>query len=261
MLELLPFRMTPEKMAVYRKHKAFEFWNMIKEGYDYFELTKTPPKVGFCEKKYVFNRGLSGGNGSEACPAPVQTAFAATYAGYQSKWQTAYASAAKKFENTPHPVVMGGKSRPLTKKWKPQPVKKEKTAQLPTPVRSPKDTATAETIIAPTATPEAEVSAAEPATERFGDKPEVKQEATVEPTAADTTATPPAPAATGEPSADTKPVDAAKPAEPAPAATTTTAEGTVPVPQADPRDPVPAEAAVSEEPAKKKKRWWPFNGS
>ena len=250
MLELLPFRMTPEKMAVYREHKAFGFWNMVKEGYDYFELTKMPPQVGFCEKKYVFNRGLSGGNGTEACPAPVQTAFAATYAGYQSKWQTAYASAAKKFENTPHPIVMGGKSRPLTKKWKPQPVKKEKTAQLPTPVRGSAETAVAETVIAPTATPEAETAVAvAPVAERFGDQPTPNAVAKSEPSA---TTEQPAAAATAETTSK---------AEGQTLTATPTTASAVPVPQADPRDPAASDAAVAAEPVKKKKLWWPFNGS
>ena len=249
MLELMPFRMTPEKMAVYRKHKAFEFWNMVKEGYDYFELTKIPPKVGFCEKKYVFNRGISGGNGSEACPAPVQTAYAATYSSYQSKWQSAYAAAARKYEHTPFPVVMGGKSRPLDKKWKPQPVKKEKTAQLPSPVRGPKDTAVAEAVVAPDTTPEVAktAAAAEPATERFGDQPEATAQTEAE-TSAATEAT-----AVGE-------AAAAKPAEGQIATATEVTASAVPVPQADPR--VPAAADAAEEPAEpKKKRWWPFNGS
>lgn len=135
-LEALPFRMTPEKMALYSKHKDFAFWQMLKEGYDYFELTRTPAKVGFCEKKYVFN--LPGAdNINAACPAPALTAFSGTYASYQAKYESAYAAAAKKFEHTPFPIVMGGKSRPLTKKWEPQPVKPAKTAQLPKPVKAP----------------------------------------------------------------------------------------------------------------------------
>ena len=38
------------------------FWEMLREGYDSFELTKIPPKVDFCEKKYVFNRVAESGS-------------------------------------------------------------------------------------------------------------------------------------------------------------------------------------------------------
>ena len=31
------------------------FWKNIKEGYDRFELTKTPPSWDVCNKKYVFD--------------------------------------------------------------------------------------------------------------------------------------------------------------------------------------------------------------
>jgi murein L,D-transpeptidase YafK len=223
MLEALPFRMTPEKMALYSKHKDFAFWQMIKEGYDYFELTKTPPKVGFCEKKYAFNKPEAT-NINAACPAPAQTPFAATYASYQSKYQSAYAAAAKKFEHTPFPVVMGGKSRPLDKKWEPQPVKPAKTAQLPKPVK-PKDEP--EVV-------EQDVAAA-PADAAISPAAETSTPAVVE--------------------------NAAIAAEPAAAEAdkVETAAG-VPVPTANPNAPVVETAPA--EPEKRKRRLWPFsNGS
>ena len=34
---------------------------MLKEGYDHFEITKVPPKVDVCEKRYVFNQVADGG--------------------------------------------------------------------------------------------------------------------------------------------------------------------------------------------------------
>jgi hypothetical protein len=51
------------------------FWRMIKEGNDYFEVTKQEPKVDFCEKKYVFGaQPLPGSrppvfSASARCPA------------------------------------------------------------------------------------------------------------------------------------------------------------------------------------------------
>lgn len=55
-VQAYPFRMTPKNMAKNASHKHFEFWKMLKEGYDHFELTKRPPKVDVCEKRYLFNR-------------------------------------------------------------------------------------------------------------------------------------------------------------------------------------------------------------
>jgi murein L,D-transpeptidase YafK len=226
-LEALPFRMTPEKMALYSKHKDFAFWQMIKEGYDYFELTKTPPKVGFCEKKYAFNKPEAT-NINAACPAPAQTPFAATYASYQSKYQSAYAAAAKKFEHTPFPIVMGGKSRPLDKKWEPQPVKPAKTAQLPKPVKIKE--AKAEEEVATDAVTEPLQDAAA---------------ATAEPVAAAPVEVPSAPV-------EARNTAAAAAVEPT---KVETAAG-VPVPTANPNAPVAED--VPAEPTKKKRRLWPF---
>ena len=50
-----PFRMTAVNMAKHRNNPNMAFWNMIKEGYDHFEVTQQEPKVDFCEKKYVFD--------------------------------------------------------------------------------------------------------------------------------------------------------------------------------------------------------------
>ena len=222
LLEALPFRMTPEKMGLYTKHKDFAFWQMLKEGYDYFELTRTPPKVDFCEKKYVFNRVAPEGtkfNVNAACPAstPRSSNFVATYQSYEEKYQSSYAAASKKFANTPFPVVTGGKSRPLDKKWKPQPVRGARGIALPTPVAAP----VAEEIV-PAAT---EVKAADPAA------------ATTAPAA--TSAAVPAP----------NTVTATPPATDAPVAAVA---ANVPVPTANPHAP-----AVEAIPAPiKKKKWW-----
>ncbi|MEC9343560.1 MAG: L,D-transpeptidase family protein [Pseudomonadota bacterium] len=55
-IQAFPFRMTPENMAEHRDNPNFEFWKMLKEGSDHFEITKRPPKVDVCDRQYVFNR-------------------------------------------------------------------------------------------------------------------------------------------------------------------------------------------------------------
>lgn len=55
-IQAFPFRMTPQNMAEHRDDPHFEFWKMLKEGADHFEITKNPPKVDVCDRQYVFNR-------------------------------------------------------------------------------------------------------------------------------------------------------------------------------------------------------------
>jgi murein L,D-transpeptidase YafK len=50
-----PFRMTDENMARHRGHRWSAFWQTLKEGYDYFEVARQPPKIAVCERRYVVN--------------------------------------------------------------------------------------------------------------------------------------------------------------------------------------------------------------
>ncbi|MDF2620153.1 MAG: hypothetical protein K0S00_2812 [Xanthobacteraceae bacterium] len=54
-VQAYPFRMTADNMVRHRNNPNLAFWKMIKEGSDTFEVTKAPPKVDFCAKRYVFN--------------------------------------------------------------------------------------------------------------------------------------------------------------------------------------------------------------
>jgi murein L,D-transpeptidase YafK len=73
-----PFRMTGENMARHANHEAAPFWATLKEGYDYFELTRQAPAVAVCNRRYVVNVSLPGAdprvdlarlNPEGACPA------------------------------------------------------------------------------------------------------------------------------------------------------------------------------------------------
>ena len=71
-MQIYPFRMTPQNLALVADNPNLPFWMDIKEGYDRFELSKTPPSWDVCEKKYVFD--LKGPTGEPldpqaACPA------------------------------------------------------------------------------------------------------------------------------------------------------------------------------------------------
>jgi len=68
-IQAYPFRMTPKNMVKHRGNKHFEFWKMIKQGHDHFEITKVPPKVDVCDRRYVFNTiGKGSYTATAGCP-------------------------------------------------------------------------------------------------------------------------------------------------------------------------------------------------
>jgi murein L,D-transpeptidase YafK len=68
-LQSLPFRMTPNNLALYRADENMPFWRNLKEGADHFDVTKSPPRVASCGRHYVFNAEGSGSfDASSACP-------------------------------------------------------------------------------------------------------------------------------------------------------------------------------------------------
>jgi murein L,D-transpeptidase YafK len=69
-----PFRMSAENMARHARHEAYPFWKTMKEGYDYFEISRQLPTVAVCNRRYVVNVAMRGGDPSRldpegACPA------------------------------------------------------------------------------------------------------------------------------------------------------------------------------------------------
>jgi murein L,D-transpeptidase YafK len=69
-IQAFPFRMTPENMAKHRDSEHFAFWQMLKEGSDHFELTRVPPKIDVCGKRYVFNGDAGNRKFSPAAACP-----------------------------------------------------------------------------------------------------------------------------------------------------------------------------------------------
>jgi murein L,D-transpeptidase YafK len=54
-----PFRMTQEKLDRFKKHKWYAFWKTLKEGYDFFEANRIPPKIHVCERRDMVNAVLT----------------------------------------------------------------------------------------------------------------------------------------------------------------------------------------------------------
>ena len=52
-VQIFPFRMTEANLAAEAGNKWYVFWRNLKQGYDVFETTRTPPTVGVCRKSYV----------------------------------------------------------------------------------------------------------------------------------------------------------------------------------------------------------------
>jgi murein L,D-transpeptidase YafK len=72
-VQALPFRMTAENMARHRGSPHSDFWRNLKEGVDHFDVTRQPPRVAACGRRYVFNAA------SETAPlAPGQDCPAIT---------------------------------------------------------------------------------------------------------------------------------------------------------------------------------------
>jgi murein L,D-transpeptidase YafK len=68
-----PFRMSDENMVRYARHEAYPFWKIMKEGYDYFEISRQLPTVAVCNRRYG-ERGNAGrrsdaARSEGACPA------------------------------------------------------------------------------------------------------------------------------------------------------------------------------------------------
>ncbi|CAM1629493.1 D-transpeptidase catalytic domain [Bartonella apis] len=119
-LEAFPFRMTAENMARYRNDPNYKFWAMLKEGYDIFEVTKRPPKVDVCEKRYVFNRNTDGKALTPAgvCPAAIpDSSLETAFASYQKKYDDAFSSAREKKMKAPAPTIQGVEEASLVADW------------------------------------------------------------------------------------------------------------------------------------------------
>jgi murein L,D-transpeptidase YafK len=121
-IQAFPFRMTAANMSRYRNDPNYAFWTMLKEGYDHFEITKVPPKVDVCEKRYVFNQIAEEGatfSPTDPCPPTTQPAtLAAAYRSYQASYDAAFNAAAGSSSSIPpRPSIHGLKEAMVVQEW------------------------------------------------------------------------------------------------------------------------------------------------
>jgi murein L,D-transpeptidase YafK len=72
-VQVFPFRMTERNLDRHAASPQSKFWSELKTGYDLFETSHIPPKVGVCGRSYAFAAGAVGSDGSApiaaGCPA------------------------------------------------------------------------------------------------------------------------------------------------------------------------------------------------
>ena len=294
-VQAFPFRMTPQNMARYRDDPNYGFWQNLKEGYDNFELTKVPPKVDVCEKRYVFNQVAPEGysfSAAGACPPSAQPDnLRLAYEALQSRQQSTFSSLISSGGSlpAPQPSIAGPKEAAVIAKWQNARIRGERVSReapyfskpaIPTsPAPPPVVNA------APVAAPAVPEQSAQPA-------PVVEQAAVAPDAPAVQPAPPPVPTPSPEEQAGAFPPPPEAPATPepaqqqaapaAPAATQPLAERFAPPPPAPEARPEAAAAAPdapqaagqeAETPADdgankpllplngKKRPWWKLVGS
>ncbi|MBX9453823.1 MAG: murein L,D-transpeptidase [Mesorhizobium sp.] len=141
-IQAFPFRMTAANMARYQDDPNYEFWTMLKEGYDHFEITKVPPKVDVCGKRYVFNQIAPAGttfSPTAACPSTTQPeSLSVAYRSFQSSYDTAFSAALGSGKSsTPAPTIAGVKEAALVADWSRRRARGEKVTRLPPSLERP----------------------------------------------------------------------------------------------------------------------------
>ncbi|MEZ5810417.1 MAG: murein L,D-transpeptidase family protein [Rhizobiaceae bacterium] len=185
-VQAFPFRMTADNMARYRGDSNFAFWQMLKEGYDHFEITKVPPKVDICNRRYVFNRIAEEGtafSAASACPPTTQPEnLSLAYSSFKASYMTAFTSALdKKNLAARSPSIAGPKEAALVSKWSKARARGERVSREP-----PSLSTAVVPDVAPVPVPKPEIVTAAPAEkpERVKAKAEKVEEAAATETAA-----------------------------------------------------------------------------
>ena len=65
-VHVFPFRMTDANLSVFADHKWHDFWLGLREAYDLFEQTHTPPRIAICDKQVCRRSGAGPGRSRRA---------------------------------------------------------------------------------------------------------------------------------------------------------------------------------------------------
>jgi murein L,D-transpeptidase YafK len=142
-VQAFPFRMTPQNMARYKGDPNYQFWTMLKEGYDHFEITKVPPKVDVCDRRYVFNQVVQDGRAlspTQACPIMAQPeALQTAYRNFQTTYEAAFTAAldGSGRMSAPAPTIAGLKEAALVADWSRRRARGERVSPTPPSLGEP----------------------------------------------------------------------------------------------------------------------------
>jgi len=64
-VHIFPFRMTEPRFAALGGGTWNGFWRDLKRAYDLFEVSRTPPKISVCAKRYAVEMGIRGSLGGD----------------------------------------------------------------------------------------------------------------------------------------------------------------------------------------------------
>jgi murein L,D-transpeptidase YafK len=56
---MFPFRMTEANFAAYATSRWYSFWQNLKEGFDAFKASETPPGISVCRGRYVISEAAN----------------------------------------------------------------------------------------------------------------------------------------------------------------------------------------------------------
>jgi murein L,D-transpeptidase YafK len=112
-----PFRMTAQNLAKHHNDPNLPFWQMLKVGYDHFEVTHRVPDVKVCDHTYVFDAVSDGGafDPDAACPPyHVASAIQAAVDARERADDLAYQSAVAAMGAAAGQSVAASSVRPLS---------------------------------------------------------------------------------------------------------------------------------------------------
>jgi murein L,D-transpeptidase YafK len=72
-VHIFPFRMSRWELDSHLENRWYEFWENLKEGYDYFEQHHIPPDITVCNGRYCIsgNGETPQEHGSHPCPQGI----------------------------------------------------------------------------------------------------------------------------------------------------------------------------------------------
>jgi murein L,D-transpeptidase YafK len=116
-VHVFPFRMTEDNMKVFSDHQWHEFWQSLKSGYDMFERTRVPPRIGVCDKKYVVSEGDPPGDPAAPVPNPWSALPACERDELEAAlWQSPETSTATRYAHKGHRMVYRSHIRRFAKR-------------------------------------------------------------------------------------------------------------------------------------------------